>query len=215
MERTELKRAITGFLLVSEAPVQSEQVMEALGIQNDEEVRSAFAELASEFENLNTGLRIIEVAGGYRLATAPELATYLKRWFKKQKPRLSKASLETLSIIAYKQPVTRSEVEAIRGVNVEGALSTLLDRGLIRIAGRRETVGRPILYGTTRLFLEHFGLNTLKDLPVLDEFSELDLTELERQRVDNLASGQAEGGMTDSAKDSPSERTEDSSDRTR
>ena len=189
MERNELKKALQAFLFVSSSPVQIAQAKEALD-EGEAAIKTAFEELKSEYEGGSTGLKIIEVAGGYRLSTSPDLAPYLKKWFKKQSPRLSRASLETLSIIAYKQPVARAEVEAIRGVNVEGALGTLLDRGLIRIVGRRETAGRPILYGTTRLFLEHFGLNTLRDLPILDEFSEFDLSEEEKERINNLPSGE-------------------------
>ena len=125
------------------------------------------------------------MAEGYRLSTSPELAPYIKKFFKDQRPRLSRASLETLSVVAYRQPATRSEVESIRGVNVEGPLGTLLERGLIRIAGRKDAPGRPILYGTTRLFLEHFGLNTLKDLPLLNEFTENDLNESEKASIDD------------------------------
>ncbi len=187
MEQNELKKALQAFLFVSSSPVQIAQAKEALD-EDEAAIKTAFEELKSEYEGGSTGLKIIEVAGGYRLSTSPDLAPYLKKWFKKQSPRLSRASLETLSIIAYKQPAVRAEVEAIRGVNVEGALGTLLDRGLIRIVGRRETAGRPILYGTTRLFLEHFGLNTLRDLPILDEFSEFDLSEEEKERINNLPS---------------------------
>lgn len=179
MQRIELKKILEAFLFVSSSPLQLEQVKEMLEIKDDSLIRNAIGELKAKYEGEDSSLRLIEVAGGYRLTTAPELAPYLKKWFRNQKSRLSRASIETLSIVAYKQPVTRSEIEAIRGVNVEGPLGTLLERGLIRIAGRKETAGRPILYGTTRLFLEHFGLNTLKDLPLLNEFSELDLSEEE------------------------------------
>ena len=187
MEQRELKKVLEAFLFVSSSPVEIAQIKEALGVEQDQLIKTAFQELKAKYESDETGLRIIEVAGGYRLSTSPETAPHLKKWFKKQKPRLSRASLETLSIIAYRQPITRSEIEAIRGVNVEGALGTLLDRGLVRIAGRRDTVGRPILYGTTRIFLEHFGLNTLKDLPILNEFSEFDLTEKEKERINGTS----------------------------
>ena len=200
MDRNELKKALQAFLFVSSSPVQMAQVKDALGIDDEAAIKAAIDELKTKYENGDTGLRIIEVAGGYRLSSAPEMAPYLKKWFKKQSPRLSRASLETLSIVAYRQPATRSEVEAIRGVNVEGALSTLLDRDLVRIVGRKDTVGRPILYGTTRLFLEHFGLNTLKDLPTLDEFSELDLTEEEKEKVDKLPSKEEQGAGNENSK---------------
>ena len=187
MELNKLKKALEAFLFVSPSPVQISQIKEMLDIEEQSLIETAINELKSKYENQDSSLRIIEVAGGYRFSTTPEMAPYLKKWLKSQKSRLSRASLETLSIIAYRQPVTRTEVEAIRGVNVEGALGTLLGRGLIRIVGRRDTVGRPILYGTTRLFLEHFGLNTLKELPVLNEFSEHELSEEEKERSNNLA----------------------------
>lgn len=190
MKKDELKKILETFLFVSSQPVQISELKEMLGVEDESLIKSAIDELKARYENEDSGLRIIEVAGGYRISTSAELAPYLKKWFKSQKPRLSRASLETLSIVAYRQPVTRSEVEAIRGVNVEGALGTLLERELIRIAGRRDTVGRPILYGTTRLFLEHFGLNTLRDLPVLNEFSEFDLNEEEKGRISSLPSKQ-------------------------
>jgi segregation and condensation protein B len=192
MEQSELKKILEAFLFISSEPVQIAQVQEILGVQDESHIKAAIGDLKEKYETQDSGLRIMEVAGGYRVSTMPELAPHLKKWYKRQKPRLSRASLETLSIVAYRQPVTRSEVEAIRGVNVEGALSTLLERGLVRIVGRRDTVGRPILYGTTRIFLEHFGLNTLKDLPVLSEFSELDLSEEEKERVENLPRNKTE-----------------------
>ncbi|MBN1871258.1 MAG: SMC-Scp complex subunit ScpB [Candidatus Omnitrophica bacterium] len=186
MELQELKRALEAFLFVSSEPVQIAHIKDILGVEDITILQKAIGELKKKYEGNDSGLRLIEIAGGYRLGTVPELAPYVKKLFKREKPRLSRASLETLSIIAYRQPVTRSDVEAIRGVNVEGALTTLLERGLVRIAGRRETVGRPILYGTTRLFLEHFGLNTLRELPPLNEYSEHDLTEEERQELERL-----------------------------
>ncbi|MBL7071131.1 MAG: SMC-Scp complex subunit ScpB [Candidatus Omnitrophica bacterium] len=198
MDQNELRRVLEAFLFISSAPVPVTQVKEVLGV-DEPLVKKAIEDLKVKYSGEDSSFRLYEIAGGYRLSTAPELAPYLKKWFKGQKSRLSRASIETLSIVAYKQPVTRSELEAIRGVNVEGPLDTLLERGLIRITGRRETVGRPILYGTTRLFLEHFGLNTLKDLPILNEFSEFDLSEEERDKIAQLNTGaydavQEEGG---------------------
>ena len=191
MEIQELKKALEAFLFVSSHPVQIAHMQEVLGVDDQALLQNAIEELRKKYEKDDSGLRLIEIAGGYRLGTVPELAPYVKKLFGREKSRLSRASLETLSIIAYRQPVTRSEVEAIRGVNVEGALNTLLERGLVRIAGRKDTVGRPILYGTTRLFLEHFGLNTLKELPALNEYSEHDLTPEERQELSDLPSAEA------------------------
>lgn len=182
MEQNELKKALESFLFISSSPVQASQIKALFGI-DEKVVENVFQELMSKYAAGDSALRIIKVAEGYRLSTAPEVAPHIKKFFKDQRARLSRASLETLSIVAYKQPVTRIEVENIRGVNAEGALGTLLERGLIRIAGRKDASGRPILYGTTRLFLEHFGLNTLKDLPLLNEFSENDLNEDEKAGI--------------------------------
>lgn len=182
MESRELEKILEAFLFVSSTPVQPAQIKALFGA-DEKAVEGAFEALKAKYAGENTALRVIKVAEGYRLSTSPEVASYVKKFFKDQRPKLSRASLETLSVVAYKQPVTRSEVESIRGVNVEGPLGTLLERGLIRIAGRKEAPGRPILYGTTRLFLEHFGLNTLKDLPLLNEFTENDLNEDEKTRV--------------------------------
>lgn len=182
MEQNELKKILEAFLFVSSSPVLPGRINALFGI-DEKTIENAFDELNVKYSGDDSALRLIKVAEGYRLSTAPELAPHVKKFFKDQRPRLSRASLETLSVIAYKQPVTRIDVESIRGVNVEGPLWTLLERGLIRIAGRKDAPGRPILYGTTRLFLEHFGLNTLKDLPLLNEFTENDLNEDEKTMV--------------------------------
>lgn len=184
MEERELKKILESFLFVSPSPIKSAQIKALFGIEEDA-VDNAFRDLTAKYTGDDSGLRVIKVAEGYRLSTSPDMALYIRKFLKDPRPRLSRASLETLSVIAYKQPVTRSEAEFIRGVNVEGPLGTLLERGLIRIAGRKDAPGRPILYGTTRLFLEHFGLNTLKDLPLLDEFKEEDLSEDEKQGVEH------------------------------
>lgn len=189
MEQNELKKALESFLFVSPSPIQALQIKTLFGI-DEKVVENVFQELISKYASGDSALRIIKVAEGYRLSTAPEIAPHIKKFFKDQRPKLSRASLETLSIVAYKQPVTRIEVEGIRGVNVEGALGTLLEKGLIRIAGRKDVPGRPILYGTTRLFLEHFGLNTLKDLPLLNEFNENDLSEDEKAKVGDKLNGE-------------------------
>lgn len=190
MEQNELKKILESFLFVSSSPVQIAQVKALFGIE-EKIIENAFEELIVKYAASDGALRIIKVAEGYRFSTAPEVAPHIKKFFRDQRPKLSRASLETLSIVAYKQPVTRNDVEFIRGVNVEGALGTLLERGLIRIAGRKDAPGRPILYGTTRLFLEHFGLNTLRDLPLLNEFTENDLNETEKASIDDSTTDSA------------------------
>ena len=121
-----------------------------------------------------SGLRIVEVAGGYQIASRPELAQWIKRLKKvKQSSRLSKPSLETLAIVAYKQPIVKAEIEDIRGVDSSGVLKGLLDKHMIKIIGRKDVAGRPILYATTKEFLQYFGLRDISDLPTLKEFTEL------------------------------------------
>jgi len=121
------------------------------------------------------GFRLVELAGGYQLRTASEFAPYILKLFKEpREERLSQPALETLAIVAYRQPIVKAEIEAIRGVDVSGVLQTLVDRGLVRIAGRKEVPGRPFLYETTRLFLEHFGLKDTEELPHISELRAAD-----------------------------------------
>jgi segregation and condensation protein B len=133
------------------------------------ELRSALRALAERAERDGRGIRLVEVAGGYQLRTAPEHAEWVRRLFQQRPWRLTRATLETLAIVAYKQPITRAEIEAIRGVDVDSVVASLLGRKLIKIVGRKEVIGRPLLYGTTRQFLEVFGLRDLAALPGLAE----------------------------------------------
>jgi segregation and condensation protein B len=133
------------------------------------ELRAALAALTEQAERERRGLRLVEVAGGYQFRTAPEHAEWVRRLFQQRPWRLTRATLETLAIVAYKQPMTRAEIEIIRGVDVDSVLASLLGRKLIKIVGRKEVIGRPLLYGTTRQFLEVFGLRDLAALPGLAE----------------------------------------------
>lgn len=135
------------------------------------EIRCALAELSSRTQRTGRGVRLVEVAGGYQFRTAPEYAEWVRRLLQQKPWRLTRATLETLAIVAYKQPITRSEIEAIRGVDVDSVLASLLARKLVRVIGRKEVIGRPLLYGTTRQFLEVFGLKDLNALPALDEIA--------------------------------------------
>jgi segregation and condensation protein B len=138
--------------------------------QADALIAQAVAELNTQYDRTGRSFRVEAVAGGYRLVTRPEFAGVISALLRSpQTPRLSKPALETLAIIAYRQPVTRAELEAIRGVSCGDVLKTLMERRLVTIKGRAEEVGRPILYGTTRQFLEHFGLASIKDLPTPGE----------------------------------------------
>lgn len=166
LDRDRLLRAMECLLLVGGGPVRVDQLRDVLGV-SDELVRDLAGELIRLYDQ--RGLQVQQVAGGYQLTTRPEFAPYVSRLLglERREP-LSRASLETLAIVAYRQPVTRAEVEAVRGVRCEHVLERLTELELIREIGRRPTVGRPILYGTTEAFLRHFGLKDLSDLPPLE-----------------------------------------------
>ncbi|MDH7480412.1 MAG: SMC-Scp complex subunit ScpB [Armatimonadota bacterium] len=161
-----LKNILECMLFVSPQPLIVRQVAQSLEI-DEGEVERAIHELRLDYNG--RGLQIVRIAGGYQMCTRPEYADYIAKLLKPERVRLSRAALETVAIIAYRQPITAPEIEAIRGVNSDGVLHTLLERGLIKQVGRKETVGRPILYATTEEFLNHFGLNDLSELPELEE----------------------------------------------
>ncbi|MDD5408863.1 MAG: SMC-Scp complex subunit ScpB [Candidatus Omnitrophica bacterium] len=172
MEENNLKSAIEALIFASDKPLTIEQIKKVLGIQEAAGVRKNIDELKTEYEAQNRGLRIVEIAGGFQMITSTVFAPFLKKLFKcRFSDKLSKPALESLAIIAYKQPLTRAEIESLRNVNVDGVMKSLLDKNLIRICGRKKIPGRPFVYGTTRQFLEHFGLKSLDDLPKMDEFS--------------------------------------------
>lgn len=173
MTPEESKRIIEALLFASDQPLSIDQLKEVISETDGKTIRSQVEELKAEYEKENHSFRITEVAGGFQFSTDPTYSSWIKKLYKSRHvDRLSSPSLETLSIITYRQPVTRADIELIRGVNVEGVLKTLLERGLIRIVGRKDVVGRPFVYGTTKEFLEYFGLNSLDDLPKLEEFTE-------------------------------------------
>lgn len=169
MTEDKLKPLIEAILFSSDKPVLIEDIRNVLKDIDPSEIRQIIEELKTDYLNQNRGIRIVELAGGFQMVTREELAEDLKKFYKTQKKeRLSRAALETLAIIAYKQPITKLQIESLRGVEVEGLISKLKDLGFIRIVGRRKAPGRPYLYGTTRYFLEYFGLNSLEDLPKLE-----------------------------------------------
>jgi segregation and condensation protein B len=134
------------------------------------EVAAALEQLKVEYIQQNRAFRVVERAEGWQVATDPEFAKWVRQLFPTPKPaRLSAPGLETLAIIAYRQPITRADVEAVRGVNIDGVLQTLMERGLVKIAGRAEIPGRPLVYETTQFFLDHFGLRSLDELPNAEE----------------------------------------------
>jgi segregation and condensation protein B len=169
----ELRASLEAILFVSNEPVTVDALAEALG-EEREAVMTQLEELKTILDANIGGFTLEQTAGGWRLATRPEHAAVLKKYFdRKGESRLSIAALETLAIIAYRQPVTAPEVSDIRGVNATAVMHTLLERRLIRVAGRKNVVGSPFLYRTTREFLIHFGLNDIRDLPRLEEFGDL------------------------------------------
>ena len=169
-----LRALIEAVVYVSDEPLAAAQIATALG-QPIETVEKLLEELAAEYNQPHHGVAIREVAGGYKMATKPEHHEAVRAFVKSLKPplKLSLAALETLAVIAYKQPITAPEVMEIRGVQGAGVLKTLLDRKLINTAGRKNVIGRPILYKTTKDFLVQFGLKDLSELPTLKEFEEL------------------------------------------
>jgi len=174
MKGEEVRAVLEALLFVAEGPVETENLAAVL----PEDARSlagpALEELQRSCEKEGRGIRLVRIAGGWRLQTRPELFTWVSEFLKvRRKERLSRQALETLAVITYRQPVTAPEIAEIRGVDPTAAVRTLLDRGLVRITGRKKVVGKPFLYGTTGLFLEEFGLDSLDDLPDLKEFEDL------------------------------------------
>ena len=174
VEDAQLRAVLEAIVYVAEEPLTLAQLAAALG-QPQERVGAIFAQMVAEFEKPEHGVTIREVAGGYKMATKPEHHEAVRAFAKSLKPplKLSLPALETLAVIAYKQPVTAPEVMEIRGVQGAGVLKTLLDRKLIAVAGRKNVIGKPILYKTTKDFLTQFGLKDLAELPTLKEFEEI------------------------------------------
>jgi segregation and condensation protein B len=172
-ERGEMEAVLEAILFVSSEPVPRAKLLELFEEGEREQAAEALEAVLARYSGEERGVLVEDVAGGVRLATRPEVAGWLRRFFDVSSGnKLSMAALETLAIIAYRQPMTGPEIQELRGVSAAGVLKTLLERRLVRITGRKEVVGKPFLYGTTREFLVHFGLNSLKDLPPLEEFEE-------------------------------------------
>jgi segregation and condensation protein B len=170
MSEADVKQIIEALLFVADEPLSAGKIAEAVGGIGAEKVRALVDELRAEYEAQGRAFTIEELAGGYRMLTRPEYHPYLRVFSKEPREvKLSPAALETLAIVAYKQPINRAEVEAIRGVDSSGVIQRLLEYRLVRIVGRSEELGRPLLYGTTKEFLEHFGLKSIRDLPEVQE----------------------------------------------
>src|SRR5713226_4340267 len=193
-DETKIKAVLEAIIYVTEEPLTKTQIAAALGAPQ-ELIEKLLAELAAEYEKPEHGLTVREVAGGYKMATKAEHHEAVRAFVKSLKPplKLSLAALETLAVIAYKQPVTTPEVLEIRGVQGAGVMKTLLERKLIAASGRKNVIGKPVLYKTTKEFLIQFGLKDLTELPSLKEFEEirrLSIPDAEVPRQDSEAGGE-------------------------
>lgn len=174
MDRQYIKKAIENIIFVSEKPVSPQKLCQVFSDLSSKELQELLNQLVTDWDSLDRGFKLHEVAGGYQFRTSPQYSDFIAR-FKQLRPfRLSRAALEVLSIVAYKQPITRIEVDQIRGVDSSGVIALLLDKRLIEIRGRMDVIGRPFIYVTTNEFLETFGLNSLRDLPTLKELEEIE-----------------------------------------
>lgn len=187
MVNNDIKNIIESLIFASEEQITSKQIREILSsfsIKTDvNKIEQSIEKLNEEYNEAGSSFEIIKIAGGYQFATRKEYGVYVGKLFdEKQRKKLSQSSIETLAIIAYKQPITRNEIEFIRGVNVDYIVNSLLERDLVCITGRAETPGRPILYGTTDTFLKVLGLNSVSDLPKLKEINDI----LQNEKIEGI-----------------------------
>ena len=174
IDKEELPGVLEALLFATDAPLTVERLKETIDGSSAAEIREAIETLRGNYERDGRAFEVRAIAGGWQLASRAHYAVWVAKLYRgKPKPRLSRAALETLAVIAYRQPVTRAEVEAIRGVNVDGVMRTLMEKSLVTVTGRREVPGRPLTFGTTRDFLTYFGLNDLGDLPAEEELEGL------------------------------------------
>lgn len=206
MERDELKPIIETLIFAADHAISLDRLAGVIEGVERVEIKAALDELVTDYESRSSGLSIAEVAGGFQLRTRPEHAPWIKRLFKLGMQRISRAAIETMAIVAYKQPVTRAEIEEVRGVDSAGVLRTLLDRRLIKITGRKDLPGRPVVYGTTKEFLETFDL---KDLSVLPTLKEIEMLEEEEPVL--LGDTAAEAEIDTETNDHGAEASEDNS----
>lgn len=189
MEDQELKSAIEAILFVAGNPLSVERLTGLFEEADAGRIEAQLASLSQDYDSRSAGIMLAEVAGGYQLATRQELAPWVRK-FKSVKvsSKLSRPALETLAIVAYKQPITRTEVEAIRGVNIGGIMRNLMERRLVKIVGKKDVPGKPMMYGTTPEFLQYFGMKDLASLPTLKEFQELEAAEevMEEMPADSI-----------------------------
>jgi segregation and condensation protein B len=178
LEDQELKAALESLLFVAGNPLSIDRMKGIFDETPQEQIEAQLQALRQEYEERSAGIMLVEVAGGFQFATHPDSAVWIRK-FKavKVSSKLSRPALETLAIVAYKQPITRTEVEAVRGVNIGGIMRNLMERRLVKIVGKKDVPGKPMMYGTTTDFLQYFGLKDLSNLPTLKEFQELEAGE--------------------------------------
>lgn len=178
LQSDDLKQIVETLLFITDRPVKPSRLADVIENTDARRVREVILTLKDEYASRASAIQIVEIGGGFQMSTKPEYGRWVRRLYnEKMTTRLSNAALETLAIIAYKQPITRAEMEAIRGVDVAGPLEKLLDRGLVRVVGKKDTIGRPMVYGTTDEFLRTFGLNKISELPDLQVFAAKSLQE--------------------------------------
>ena len=169
-----IRSIFEAIIFASPEPVAEDKLISLIGSENGERIQRALQCLFNEYAKEDKGIQIERVAGGYRFSTKSSVGQWIKEYaLISNRSKLSQAAIETLSIIAYKQPITMPEIQFIRGVNPSGSIKTLLEKKLIRITGRKKTVGKPFTYGTTKEFLMHFGLDTVEDLPSIEQFNSM------------------------------------------
>ncbi len=169
MDDFDVRPVLEGFFFVSDSPIRLETLVEILPESNREAILEGIRQIRAEYEDPSKGIELTEIAGGYQFRTKAGFAGWVSRLKKAKAVKLSQAALETLAIVAYRQPIIRPAIEEVRGVDSGSVLHTLVEKGLVKIMGRKDLPGRPIVYGTTKMFLELFSLNTLSDLPGLQE----------------------------------------------
>ncbi|MGB4548267.1 MAG: SMC-Scp complex subunit ScpB [Syntrophales bacterium] len=169
----DLRSIVEALIFASEAPLGVDRITDIVAAADREEVVGILRSLERDYADRNGGFYLAEVAGGYQFRTRADMASWIRKLRGVKPPGLTQAALETLAVVAYRQPVTRQEIEKVRGVDVSGPLRGLLEKKLVRMLGRKNVPGKPIIYGTTKRFLEVFSLNDLSELPTLREFQEL------------------------------------------
>ena len=207
MDREESRKIVEALLFVSDKPTSVETLKDVVKNIEPAEVRAIIEDLNKDYAESGRSFSIKEIAGGFQMLTDPVYSKWIAALYKKGPDKLTGPSLETLAIIAYKQPITRGEIEAIRGVSVDGVVHTLEERSFIRTKGRLDAPGRPILYVTTNEFLQHFGLRSLEELPKLKEFQESDLDfirEKARAEIVDTGTGKLEAPSEASREAAPS-----------